>query len=133
MGTVRSRAMTFRMQLFPPREIADYLKATDPRAKKLAEASPERFDAAVYGAGGSIGVAKDSLDPATVEELTERREIVRKIITAVANRVAYPELYAAFSALPQQKRQELCELLIEISTALRDMILIKRAPDTALL
>lgn len=133
LQTVRSRAMTFRMQLFSPQEIADHLKKTDPRAKRLYETVPDRFDAAIYGAGGSIGAAKAALDPATVEALAERREIVRKIITAVASRVAYPALHEAFASLPQQKRQELCDLLLELSTALRDMILIKRAPKTALL
>jgi hypothetical protein len=58
-------------------------------------------------------------------------------ITEQALQVLTPEERMVVDRLyihPQKRAvQELCELLVEISTALRDMILIKRAPDTALL
>ncbi|MBQ7377275.1 MAG: hypothetical protein IJW71_03015 [Clostridia bacterium] len=133
LQTVRSRAMTFRMNLFTPQEIADYLRKNDPRAERLYSTDQQKFDAAIYGAGGCIGSAIASLDPVRAEELAERRRIVHQIISTIASRMDYPSVFQAFSALPQQKRQELCDLLFELIEAIRDLIAIKRAPDVPLL
>ena len=54
------------------------------------------------------------------------------MIAALSERGTVP-LYDAVHALPSTKRDELCEVLALLSEALRDLILLKRAPSAPLL
>lgn len=131
LTTVRSRAQSVRTELFDNDRLFRYLQ----RNKKftaLAENTPERADALIEGAHGCIGAALALLEGGGLSEVMKRREAVDAVIAALADRGAIP-LFDAIHSLPSGKRDELCEVLSLLSEALRDLILLKRAPHAPLL
>ena len=60
LDTVRSRAVTLRMEVFGEDGIKKYLSSL-PEAERAAKRSPDKYDAAVRLSHGSPGVARDIL------------------------------------------------------------------------
>lgn len=131
LTTVRSRAQTIRTELFDNDRLFRYLHRNKKFAT-LSESTPERADALIEGAHGCIGAALSLLEGGGLTEIMKRREAVDAVIAALAERGALP-LYDAIHALPASKREELGEVLSLLSEALRDLILLKRAPSVPLL
>ena len=131
LTTVRSRAQAVRTELFENDRLWRYLNRNKKFAT-LAEKTPERADALIEGAHGCIGAALALLEGGGLSDILKRREAVDGVIAALSERGTVP-LYDAVHALPSTKRDELCEMLALLSEALRDLILLKRAPSAPLL
>lgn len=131
LTTVRSRAQTVHTELFENDRLFRYLQRNKKFAT-LAESSPERADALVEGAHGCIGAALSLLEGGGLSEIMKRREAVDAVVSALSEHGTIP-LFDAIHALPSGKREELCEVLSLLSEALRDLILLKRAPNAPLL
>ena len=127
LETVRSRAVTLRMQLFSNFEIIEYLKENVDRARGLGG---EALNAVAVGSGGSIGGAIALLDPKVASRLAEDHQRIRREVTALSSRARHFELYDLFAAMPK-KREELVPELEMICTALGDLIVAKRSPSAS--
>ena len=131
LTTVRSRAQTVRTELFESDRLYRYLNRNK-KFSTLLDKTPERADALIEGAHGCIGMALSLLEGGGLADILKRREAVDAVVAALAERGTLP-LYDAVHALPSSKREELCEVLALLSEALRDLILLKRAPKAPLL
>lgn len=122
LTTVRSRVRLVRMQRFSLSEIERYLEQNKPSllSKDRAEAQ-----AVLLTAGGSIGQAISLLSPESCIAVKKSREEILAILSALTQS-SYAPLFSALGALPQ-KREELSRTLLLLHTALRDLILLKRA------
>lgn len=128
LETVRSRAPIVRMGYVPPEMMRDWLIAHDRRAAGLAESSPAEFAAVTLAADGCIGQAQALLDSRRRKPIMARRESAERFLSLCSARRGAGEVLAALAALPQ-KRDEVSELLAQVSLGARDLLAVKRAPD----
>ena len=131
LTTVRSRCQTVRTELFEPPRLREFL-IRDKRFSALEREDPERAAALLEGAHGSIGEALLLLGGGALGEVLRRRETVDAVIAALGAGGA-AALYEAMRPLSAGRREEVSELLLLLSEALRDLILIKKAPGAPLL
>ncbi len=132
LTTVKSRAQSIFMQRFTPSELREYLTAQSDRARAARDSSPESFEGVLMSADGRIGKALSLISPKEADRNSEDRAVTAAIVDALRLGVPYSELYAALCRLPSG-RQELLFALEALLTAIRDIILIKRADDSPLL
>lgn len=125
LTTVRSRARLVRMQRFSPREIAEYLKENQPSLLASSANATIDTETLLTAAQGSIGAALTLLSPQSREAVNKKRAEVLAIIEALTART-YAPILQAIGNLPT-KRDELTAALLLLHTALRDLILLKRA------
>lgn len=130
LPTVRSRVQTLRMESFPREELDAFL-SSELTAMRLKQSDPNAYDAILTAANGAPGEALRLLQKAEQTALSESREAVRDILSALSARGSYSELLGAVSKLPT-KRNECIEELNLLLLALRDMILYKRDPSSEL-
>lgn len=126
--TIKSRAQIFSMERFPPDALAGYLTDNLPAARDAERQNRERFWDIVMSADGCIGAAVRMLDPRSAAEVEEARALTRRILACCAARTPYSAIYEAVYSLPQ-KRAELNEALESALSALRDVIVLRRAED----
>lgn len=136
LETVRSRAPVFRMQPIDTATMRDYLM-TDAAAKAagaptLAKASPEEFEELLMLSDGKIGTALTLLDPKKRAPQIERRHAAMRVIDALADQASNDRLFFAIHEMGQ-KREELKELLLTLTMALRDLALLTRTDHAQLL
>lgn len=128
LPTVRSRAPILRMQRFMGEELTRYLLKNS-RFAAVRESDPAFFEAALRGSGGSIGKAIALLgrksgkeqDAALLEELF-------KVLSAPAR----ADIFRLSYKLPG-KRQELDDFAEQLQTIIRDLLLVRKGGDPALL
>lgn len=130
LPTVKSRCQILRTELFEPEEIDRFL-ADEKAAAKLKTESPDRYAALLESSHGSIGVALRYLEGASLTKILKQREQVDGLLSALAEN-RFSAIYAAFSALPTEKRSELSDILSLLFEALRDLVLLKRAEGVRL-
>lgn len=131
LETIRSRALMLRMGYIPPDMMQTWLLAHDKRAGALKESNAAEFDAVTMAADGCIGAAQTLLDARRRKPIMQRRESAAAFLTLAVRRHSASEVLAALAALPQ-KREEMSELLSVVSTAIRDLLAVKRAPEARL-
>ena len=131
LTTVRSRSQTVRTELFEPPRLREFLMR-DRRFLTLLHEDPEKADALLEGAHGRIGEAYLLLGSGALSDVLRRRETVDAVIAALGEGGA-AALYGAMRPFSAGKREEVLELLTLLSEALRDLILIKKAPAAPLL
>ncbi|MBQ9079938.1 MAG: hypothetical protein IJY27_02590 [Clostridia bacterium] len=130
LETVRSRAPVIRTEPVTDELLSEYIRAHDSRAVSLA-ASSEQYAALLRDADGCIGKALALLDPKRQKPSEERHALAEKFVKTLArpaSEQARLELIANFST----KRDEVIPELIAISTALRDLILLKKTESAPL-
>lgn len=125
LTTVRSRARTVRMQRFTAEEIEQYLQKTAPNILPSKESEKEETRALLLSAGGSIGRAIELLSPQSRIAVKKEREEIIGLLNALTKK-SYAALLSALLSLTQ-KRDELSRALLLLHTAIRDLILLKRA------
>ena len=124
LPTVRSRCQTVRTELFDRDALARYLRG-DSRFSSLAASDPQRAEALLSAANGTIGGALLLLDTASLSEVMRRRGTVDAIASALGERGS-SALFEAMRPLGNEKREELSSLLALLSDALRDLVLFKK-------
>ena len=124
LETVRSRALTVRTERLSPQIMRDYLLTESKEAKSLFQTSGDEFEELLLSCGGSIGRALMLLNSKERKKLFSDRDIASKIISLAADR----DLKKAFDILSAlgQKRQEICQRLLLVQTAVRDLIVLKK-------
>lgn len=124
LPTVRSRVQTVRMSLFSGETMRAFA-AADPRAQRLRAESEEKLADLIASAAGSPGQLLSLLERKEMNAVVAQREAVLSVLGAVHSRMRFSDLYEALSLL-HTKRGELVEDLLQMTLALRDMILLKR-------
>ena len=125
LPTVRSRARLLRMQRFTPEELTAYLEKNAESLIRPYASKREELDALLLLAGGCIGNAMRLLSPEAASAVKRERSEVLALLEALAGK-SYAALFAALTAIPS-KREDLKDELLLLHSALRDLILLKRA------
>lgn len=128
LETVRSRAPVIRMQPLSPDELSAALRASLPTASR----DKELFDAAVMSAGGSLGRAIELLSGDASAEVAARRQAAAKFCRICADKKKSAEALAHLCAACTNSRDEAIKVLTDISTAFRDLCLLKKSSDAPL-
>ncbi len=131
LETVRSRAPTLRLRPVPAEEIGRALCREIPAAKGLSRQAPEEFAELLVAAEGSIGRAKDLLDPKLRKPITERREAARELIRLASSRRHGAAVLTFLSGLGT-KRDELILSLRDMLLCVRDLLLCKQTENAPL-
>lgn len=131
LTTIKSRAQYIAMSRFSPAEIREYLRSTSREAARVSESDPELFEIACASADGRIGLAARLISPEERTALIEEREETIGIISAIAGKRGYGEIYTKIGELPT-KRAELGASLERLITALGDLIKCKEDADAEL-
>ena len=131
LPTIKSRTQTVRMSLLSSDELRQYMLANCKSALTLKSKSNDEFSSVIFYAKGSIGKAMQLLEPKESSYILRQRECIDSIIKAVVEKASYSQFLSAFSLL-SQKRNELSDQLELLLSAVRDLIVIKKAPDATL-
>lgn len=128
LPTIRSRAAVLKMQVFDEDELASLLRSALPRFEAKEKADPRAIRRLLRSACGSYGRA--------VSLLSRRSDASgeEKALTALRHFVgsSRAEFLLDFSA-GNPKREDMEQLLEDLSLALRDLLACRRAPGQGLL
>ena len=137
LETIRSRAPVFRTEPISADKISEYI-CSDKLDKKLRDTAislkqnePDEFATVIISADGSIGRAIELLSPKARKPITDKRTLATSFIEALS--IGGKSVHA-LTLLPKfsQKRDELSLQLDYISSALRDLILLKKSENAPL-
>ena len=131
LETIKSRAPILRTERLTKDDIDDYIINHSQEAKTLKSSSPKEYEELLIVANGSIGNALDLLAPKLRKPIMQKRELAKEFISCFAehgNAERKISLMSAFSS----KRDELSDQLNFVSTALRDLILLKKDANAPL-
>ena len=125
LDTVKSRAPVLRTEKIPFDKIKAYLLSSNQQAQKLYQSSPEEFDEIVAASNGSIGKAIRLLDTKERKKMLSDREVAKDFLSLILSR--QPAKVFETVSLLGTKRQDICERLTLIQSAIRDLVLLKKS------
>ena len=132
LETIRSRAVTIRMQKLSDSEIADYICSHDTRAAQMKLSSPKEFSELVKASQGGIGKALEYLEPKAWKDVKTQREFIRSLIFEILTRRSAENLLPMLSKF-SSKRETLADELLLFSLAIRDLIVLKKSDSSSLI
>ena len=135
LETIKSRAPILRMKTPGKDEAVEYLKENNPSARNLINNSPDEFDEIYMAASGSIGRILELISSSERKQILKNRELVSRLIEAVAHRTIakdFSELLSLFSQ-KREDREKVIIQLAEFESALRDLIVIKKADNPTMM
>lgn len=132
LTTIKSRAQTIAMQRFCADVMRDYVIRRSDKAALYAKTSPEVLDGILMSADGRIGRALTLLSDKEAKEMSADRALTERIINAIRYSAPYSEFHSVLSELPTS-RAEFCEALESLICAVRDITLLRLAPEIPLL
>ncbi len=127
LDTVKSRAVTLRMELFSPDRIKEYLSGNSPREKNPIDLN-ERLTRAIEGSNGSVGEAKrifterGSKDEVFSETTKQFSAMLVKGKTSEALELSTPFISDGFETAKKY--------LTAVISSVAGMIRCKKVPDT---
>jgi DNA polymerase-3 subunit delta' len=128
LETIRSRAPSLRLNPIEQSPMGAYLGRRD---RAFAMLPGEEQQQILLLADGSVGRALELLNSAEREPLMQRRAVAASFVSAMLERrdaEKMTELMAGFG----KSREDIMALLVDIETALRDLILLKRSDEVVL-
>lgn len=130
LETVRSRAPTLRTQRIPSDMIENHLLSHLKEAEDLKKRSESDWKSLLCVAEGSIGYAIELLNEKKLEGVLEDRAATKELIDLLTRK----NKLGAFDAISSfgTKRQEVCQRLMLLQYALRDLLLIKKYEEASL-
>ena len=137
LETIRSRAPILRTEPLDSQQVDAYItsekvdKTISSDALSLKNSSPEEYETLLFTADGSIGRAIELLSLKSRKPITDARSLAVRFLSSAKSSSTSDHplmLMPAFS----QKRDELVFQLSYISTALRDLILLKKCDNVQL-
>ena len=133
LETIKSRAPVLHTAPIPPQVMAEHLCQTEPRAISLRDSAPREWQDILLAADGCIGRVMQLLDPKMRKLIMARRDLAREFIQAcLTNRERASRMIAIGSAIGS-KRDEVCDFLLTLETALRDLMMLKKEENSPLL
>ena len=130
LETVKSRAPILRMEKVNCADVEEYIVSSDKRARKLCEEHPEDFKELTCASDGSIGYALELLDAKKRKQVFDDRKTAKSFVE-LASKHSSKEKIELVLALGT-KRQEICDRLVLIQYAIRDLIVLKKSDDAPL-
>ena len=127
LETIRSRAPIFRTQPLTEREIADYLCEHDSRAEQMRRADPCGFADLITASGAGIGQALSFLEPKAYAPVKQMREHARDLLRIGIERKSAADTLPILLKYSSAKRDLLRQLLLLLSDATHDLILLKKS------
>lgn len=130
LPTVRSRAPSLKMQIFTDGELTDYLLANNPKARSLNESDPDELKLIVRIAEGKIGEAERLLADSKGDKSQSKHDKAKTLIEMSSENVKYSELLT-FVQKMGKSRDDIADILLYASYAVRDLMAIKRGGENA--
>lgn len=127
LETVKSRAVTLKMESLKPDVIEEYLVKNNKTAQKMMKTEPENLREIVMSSGGKIGAAITLLEPKNSASAIEKRRLACKLVDSLRT-PSLAESYFTMSSMPQ-KRDELSEIINLAQIAVRDILVYKNYPS----
>lgn len=128
LETVRSRAPTLRICGLSDTELKRHLLNVSEQARVLEAGDAGALDELILKAQGSIGAAYALLDPAASEGYRQLRRMTDEAIGAFTLKErGTVKLYELFDDAAFKDRERTGEVLLSIQSALRDLLVMKRA------
>ncbi len=128
LETVRSRAPVMRTEKVPYEDIKKYLLENEERdARDLSISASEDFEELLFISNGSIGYAKELLVNRRLrEQIIKSRETAKKFVCMATSGRSEAELLSEIYSM-SNKRSDATELLLNIQSALRDLVLLQKS------
>lgn len=129
LETIKSRAPILRMKIPQKIEALEYLKEYHPSVRNLINNSPKDFDEIYMASNGSIGRILELASSNERKLILQNRELVLRLIDAIAHRTVAKDFAELFSLFPQKRedREKIISILSELECALRDLMVVKKA------
>ncbi len=129
LETIKSRAPILRMRTPQKSEAIEYLKNNHPSVRSLINSSPDEFDEIFMASGGSIGRIIELAASSERKQLLQKRELVSHLTYAIARGNVARDFGELFSLFPQKRedREKIISILAELESALRDLMVVKKA------
>ncbi len=131
LETVRSRATILRTQKLGEKEISDYICTHDTRAAQLKLTAPKEFAEVLKSSNGGIGQALYYLDEEKRDPILKRRKFIYDTIVAIMQKRTARDILPLFLKF-SSKRDALTAELSLLSSALRDLIVLKKTDSATL-
>ncbi len=132
LTTIKSRAQHIALSRFSDSEIEEHLMRLSPDARDIKRESPERLRGIIVSSDGVLGTALKLSNKKLAAECEKERAQILSVVSAIALPSSYAEIRAAIRALPE-KRPELMSALEKITSAIRDLIVIKESESARLI
>ncbi len=128
LTTIKSRAQYVAMERFDENGLLEYFKS---RGARLPIADENTLRELLMCADGRIGRARELIEGGA-EEARAARELTEAFVAALKQSTPYSTLYTTVRSLPT-KKDELTQALESITSALRDLMLLKYDASAPLL
>ena len=131
LETIKSRAPILRIRTPQKSETIEYLKENHPSVRSLINNSTDEFDEIFMASGGSIGRILELIGSSERKQILQKRELVERLVDAVAHRTVARDFGELFSLFPQKRedREKIISILAEFECALRDLMVVKKADE----
>ncbi len=130
LSTIKSRTQYVQLELFDYDELLEHVTSLSTTADDLSVSAPDRLKTILLSSLGVIGNALSMLDPARIEALDAKRELIDGFIGAIHKKTPFSKIYTEVTSLPQ-KRDDLKSVFEGIRNALRDLIAVHLSEDIA--
>ena len=131
LETVRSRAPVFRTEPLSAECIDEYI-SKDETVANLKNTSPDEFYEIIMASDGRIGRALELCSPDKRAEIIKARGHAKRFISAMSGRPSGTALLDIIEEFPAKSRPELLRRIDLITSALRDLIVLKKSEDAPL-
>jgi DNA polymerase-3 subunit delta' len=135
LETIKSRAPILRMKTPKKAEVIEYLKTNHPSVRTFMNNSPEEFEQIYMAASGSIGKILDLISSSERKQILQNRELVKRLIEAIAHRTISKDFAELLSLFPQ-KREDREKIILQLAlfeSALRDLMVVKKADEPTMM
>lgn len=135
LETIKSRAPILRMKTPQKSEAVEYLKEHHPSVRNLINSSPEDFDEIYMASRGSIGRILELTASNERKQILQNRNLVSRLVQAIAHRTVARDFAELFSLFPQKRedREKIISILSELESALRDLMIVKKADESTMI
>ena len=131
LETIRSRAPILRTEALTDGQIDEYICKHDRRAAQMKLSDENEYAELLKVSAGGIGRALELLEPKSWKPIREQRKAIDTYVSCAVNRASNSEMLPLLYTF-SKKRDILADQLLLLSSAVRDLILIKKS-DTAYL
>ena len=132
LETIKSRAPIIRMKPLSPEDTERAMIAADPSLELKKRTDPALFDDVIMSADGSAGLAIDLLSGKEAAKIAEARRATEKFCELASSIAKKAQLLIHVTDVCTSDRETAKEQLSLFSTALRDLVLLKRDQDAPL-
>ncbi|MBQ9112113.1 MAG: hypothetical protein IJY08_00870 [Clostridia bacterium] len=131
LETIRSRAPVLRTEPVSNEDLEKYICEADRRAAQMKLSSPAEFSELIMAASHGIGRALEYLDPKAFAPVKEMRELARSFVNEATDTSDPRRIFPILSRF-SQKRDILAKQLACLSTAVNDLIMLKKSDSAPL-